>query len=81
MSRVNAAATVAPTIWNRAAVNTTIVLQGKKHCTFPSLRTSLHESSAKVREARDPLHHVKDLNIVSTSSGVLSSGMVAFASS
>jgi hypothetical protein len=45
------------------------------------LRTSLCESSAKVREAGDPLHHVKDLNEVSTSSGVLSSGMVAFASS
>ncbi len=81
MSCFNAAATVAPTIQNSADVNTTNVLQGKNHCTFPSLRTWLCESSAKVREAGDTLHHVKDLNVVSTSSGDLSSGMVAFASS
>jgi len=81
MSRVNAAATVPPTIQNNADVNTTIVLPSKNHCTFPNLRTSLCESSAKVREARDALHHVKHLNVVSTSSGALSSGMVASASS
>jgi hypothetical protein len=78
MSRVNAAGTVAPTIRNSANVNTTNVLQGKNYCTFQSLRTSLRESSAKVRETGDPLHYVKDLSKVSTSSGVLSKGMVTF---
>jgi hypothetical protein len=60
MSHVNAAATVATITQNNANVNTTNVLQGKNHCTFPNLRTSLCESSAKVREVGDPLHHVKD---------------------
>jgi hypothetical protein len=81
MSCVNAAATVAPTIRNNADVNTTNVLQGANHCTFPDLLTSLCESSAIVREAGDPLHNVKELNVVSTSYGILSSGMVAFPSS
>ena len=50
MSRVNAAATVAP-IRNNADVNTTNALQGANHYTFPNLRTSLCKSSASfVRE-------------------------------
>ena len=64
MLRVNAAATVAPTIRNNANVNTTNVLQGKNHYTFANLRTSPCESSANVREVGDPLYHVEDLKIV-----------------
>ena len=63
MSRVNAAAIVAPTIPNDSVVNTTNPLQGANRCTFPNSRTSLCESSATVRgEAEDPLHNVKDMN-------------------
>ena len=51
MSRVNAAATLEPTIWNNTKVN---------HRTCPNSRTSLCESSEIVREAGDPLHHVKE---------------------
>jgi hypothetical protein len=70
MSRVNAAATVVPIIRNSANVNTTNVLQGKNHCTFPSLRTSLCESSAKVREARDTLHYVPQSSLQRLRDGI-----------
>jgi hypothetical protein len=38
MSRVNAAATVAPIILKNGKVNTTYVSQGTNHCYFPKLR-------------------------------------------
>ena len=63
MSRVNAAAIVAPTIPNDSVVNTTNALQGANCRTFPNSRTSYSKSGATVRgEAGDPLHNVKDMN-------------------
>jgi hypothetical protein len=67
MLRVNSVATEAPNIPNDGKMNATKVSQGENHCTFPNLRSSLCKSSTIVREAGDPLHHVKELNVVSTS--------------